>query len=166
MRNLFCHLTGSGCGFMPQEIALDVDLTVRETLAYFARLHNLSERLINERTEWLLSLLDLSVKFGKGKDCMVKNLSGGQKRRVSLAAALIHKPRLVILDEPTVGVDPVLRERVKSQVFASAFSPRECADAKMLHVLMANVSFSNCPSDFFFPTFLADLEVASGPNEA
>lgn len=106
---------------MPQEIALDADLTVRETLAYFARLHNLSQRLINERTEWLISLLDLSVKFGKGKDCMVKNLSGGQKRRVSLAAALIHKPRLVILDEPTVGVDPVLREKVIKETIVIFF---------------------------------------------
>lgn len=97
---------------MPQEIALDVDLTVRETLKYFARLHNLSEKLIYERTEWLIHLLDLSIKFGSSKDCMIKNLSGGQKRRVSLAVALVHKPRLVILDEPTVGVDPVLREKV------------------------------------------------------
>lgn len=79
---------------------------MRETLIYFGLISAMPRSDIEDRTEFLLKLLNLpnASKF-------VKNLSGGQQRRVSLAVALLHEPELLILDEPTVGVDPVLRQR-------------------------------------------------------
>jgi ABC-type multidrug transport system ATPase subunit len=98
---------GPGVGFMPQEVALHDDLTIEEMLTYFGRLYFLPKHHLSERIESLLSILDLPEKTR-----LVGHLSGGQKRRVSFAAALIHRPRLLILDEPTVGVDPVLRDKI------------------------------------------------------
>lgn len=91
---------------MLQEVALYGEFTMRETLIYFGMIADMSRRDVEDRTELLLKLLNLpnGSKF-------VKNLSGGQQRRMSLAAALLHEPELLILDEPTVGVDPVLRQR-------------------------------------------------------
>ena len=98
---------GSQIGYMPQEIALFPDFTIEETLLYFGNLYRLRSSMIKQRTEFLLKFLDLPEKTR-----LVGNLSGGQKRRVSLAASLIHSPPLLILDEPTVGVDPLLRQSI------------------------------------------------------
>lgn len=83
------------------------EFTMRETLLYFGWVAGMKTQDIEDRTEFLLKLLNLpnGSKF-------VKNLSGGQQRRMSLAAALVHEPELLILDEPTVGVDPVLRQTI------------------------------------------------------
>ena len=97
---------GSGVGYMPQEITLYEDLTINETLRYFASLFGLSRAQVKERSQFLIDFLELP-----DPNRLVRNLSGGQRRRVSLATALIHKPPLLILDEPTVGVDPILRQR-------------------------------------------------------
>ncbi|EGD77792.1 hypothetical protein PTSG_08882 [Salpingoeca rosetta] len=99
---------GSLVGYMPQEIALYPSFTVWETLRFCARLHNLKTYEFEPRATFLLSLLDIIDL----KDRYISNLSGGQKRRVSFTAALLHSPPLVILDEPTVGVDPILRARL------------------------------------------------------
>lgn len=87
-------------------MALYGEFTMRETLKYFGLIADMSAADIEDRTEFLLKLLNLphGSKF-------VKNLSGGQQRRVSLAVALLQEPELLILDEPTAGVDPVLRQR-------------------------------------------------------
>ena len=79
---------------------------MRETLIYFGLIAAMARSDIDDRTEFLLKLLNLP----HGSK-IVKNLSGGQQRRVSLAVALLQEPELLILDEPTVGVDPVLRQR-------------------------------------------------------
>lgn len=100
-------IPGPGVGYMPQELALFPDFTIEETLQYFGRLYGMRQNEIQERIKFLLSLLHLPEKTK-----LVGNLSGGQQRRVSLAAALVHSPPLIILDEPTVGVDPLLRERI------------------------------------------------------
>ena len=94
---------GPGVGFMPQEVSLHDDLTIEEMLTYFGRLYFIPPKQLNQRIDSLLNILDLPEKTR-----LVGHLSGGQKRRVSFASALIHRPRLLILDEPTVGVDPVL----------------------------------------------------------
>lgn len=100
-------IPGPGLGYTPQEIALFLDFTIFETFQYFGKLYHIEPKRVAERTEELLTLLNLPDKHS-----YIKNLSGGQKRRVSLAVALIHSPPLLILDEPTVGVDPVLRQNI------------------------------------------------------
>jgi len=92
-------------GYMPQETALYVDLTVRENLELFGRLYGLKRNALRERIDDLLGFVDLT----KWADQVVTQLSGGMQHRASLAAALLPKPRLLVLDEPTVGVDPELR---------------------------------------------------------
>lgn len=99
------NIPGPIIGYMPQEISLFPDFTIEETLLFFSNLYRLDKRRAKDRMEFLVDFLELP-----DKKRMVANLSGGQQRRVSLAAALIHSPPLLILDEPTVGVDPVLRQ--------------------------------------------------------
>ncbi|XP_074031882.1 uncharacterized protein [Leptinotarsa decemlineata] len=101
------NVLGSRVGYMPQEVALVESLTVKDTLFYFGRIYGMSDKLITERYDELHTLLELPPDNRYIVDC-----SGGEKRRVSFASAVIHKPELLILDEPTVGVDPLLRERI------------------------------------------------------
>lgn len=82
------------------------EFTLRETLIYFGWISGMETSQVDERVDFLMKLLQLP-----NASRFVKNLSGGQQRRMSLAAALLHDPELLILDEPTVGVDPVLRQR-------------------------------------------------------
>lgn len=92
-------------GYMTQSAALYQDLTVTENLDFFATIYGLSAKEKKKRIEELVSLVQLE---GKERS-QVATLSGGMKQRLSLATALVHKPQLVFLDEPTVGIDPSLR---------------------------------------------------------
>lgn len=98
---------GKRVGYMPQEIALYGEFTIKETMMYFGWIFGMNTSEIIERLQFLLNFLDLP-----SQNRMVKNLSGGQQRRVSFAVALMHDPELLILDEPTVGVDPLLRQSI------------------------------------------------------
>jgi len=89
-------------GYMPQTPALYLELTVRENLLFFARIYGAANR---DRVEEVLHVVGLSDRA----DSLVYALSGGMRQRTSLACALVHRPRLLLLDEPTVGVDPPLR---------------------------------------------------------
>jgi ABC-2 type transport system ATP-binding protein len=91
-------------GYMTQAAALYGDLSVMENLSFFARLEDVEQA--SDRIEDALRTVDLLDR----KRSTVSTLSGGMRQRVSLAAALLHQPDLLLLDEPTVGVDPVLRQ--------------------------------------------------------
>ncbi len=92
-------------GYMPQEVALYPDLTVMQNLEFWGQLYDLPRDQLRERAEQLLRLVELEDR----KNQRVGTLSGGMQRRASLVASLLHKPRLLFLDEPTVGVDLRLR---------------------------------------------------------
>lgn len=91
--------------YMPQELSVYPDLTVRENLRYFAAMCGLRKSSVNGGVNEVLELVNLTDKANN----LVGDLSGGQKQRVSLAVTLLGSPRLLVLDEPTVGLDPVLR---------------------------------------------------------
>jgi ABC-2 type transport system ATP-binding protein len=95
-------------GFVPQEIALYPDLTAEENLEAFGRFHGLRGREIREAASWALAWTGLSDRAGD----LTKTFSGGMKRRVNIACGVLHRPRVLLLDEPTVGVDPQSRERI------------------------------------------------------
>jgi ABC-2 type transport system ATP-binding protein len=92
--------------YMTQELSIYPDLTVRENLSYFATMRGQRRAEAKKTVSDVLDLVDLSEKAS----AVVSNLSGGQKQRASLAIALIGSPKLMVLDEPTVGLDPVLRD--------------------------------------------------------
>ena len=95
-------------GLAPQEIALYPSLTARENLHYFGSLYGLSGRDLRRRIEECLALVGLSDRGGTRID----TFSGGMKRRANLAAAILHSPRVLFLDEPTVGIDAQSRNLI------------------------------------------------------
>lgn len=92
-------------GVVPQELALYEELSGRENLEFWGRMAGLSSRVAKARAGELLEALSLA---DRSRDA-VKTYSGGMKRRINLGCALLHKPRLLLLDEPTVGIDPQAR---------------------------------------------------------
>ncbi|KAL0122984.1 hypothetical protein PUN28_007557 [Cardiocondyla obscurior] len=98
---------GPRVGYMPQELALYGEFSIRETFIYFGWCAGMTTEQIDEKLNFLVKFLQLP-----SENRFVKNLSGGQQRRVSFAAAILAEPELLILDEPTVGVDPVLRQNI------------------------------------------------------
>ncbi|CAF0775987.1 unnamed protein product, partial [Brachionus calyciflorus] len=94
-------------GYMPQETCLFSELKISEIFFYFGKLYSMKNKEIIQRTEFLIDLLKLP-----SKNQLVSNLSGGQARRTSLAVSMLNKPKILILDEPTVGLDPMLRKKI------------------------------------------------------
>ena len=95
-------------GVVPQEIALFPQLTAEENLLFFGKIYRLDKRELNKRVNELLGLVGLKE---KRKD-KVRTFSGGMKRRLNTAAALVHKPEFLLMDEPTIGIDPQSRRHI------------------------------------------------------
>ncbi|AIE61619.1 ABC transporter ATP-binding protein [Bacillus methanolicus] len=95
-------------GYMAQSDALYGELSAKENLEFFAALYGLKGKRRQTRIKEVMEIVELSEHLNK----LVSNYSGGMKRRLSLAIALLHEPELLILDEPTVGIDPVLRKNI------------------------------------------------------
>lgn len=98
----------SRIGYMAQSDALYAELTAQENLEFFASLYGLTGTKRKQRIHDVMELVDLGSHLKK----QISNYSGGMKRRLSLAISLLHEPGILILDEPTVGIDPVLRKSI------------------------------------------------------
>ena len=95
-------------GFVPQDLAIYPDLSTRENLEAFGRFHGLRGSMLRRSVHWALEWTGLADR----KNHQLKTFSGGMKRRVNIACGVMHRPQVVLLDEPTVGVDPQSRERI------------------------------------------------------
>lgn len=99
-------------GVVPQEIALYPKLSARQNLEFFGRMYGLSGSMLARRVDEVLDIIDLAER----QHDKIETFSGGMKRRVNIGVGLIHQPRLIYMDEPTVGVDPQSRRRILDTV--------------------------------------------------
>jgi ABC-2 type transport system ATP-binding protein len=104
----------SKIGVAPQALSLYEELTAAENLVFFGRLYNLVGSRLAERVDWALDFAGLTDR----RKSRVKTFSGGMKRRLNLAVALVHDPQIIFLDEPTAGVDPQSRNHIFDRIEA------------------------------------------------
>jgi ABC-2 type transport system ATP-binding protein len=101
-------------GVVPQEVALYADLTARENLTFWGKMYGLRGAALRTRVEEILGVIGLTDRAGD----RLGKFSGGMKRRVNIAVALLHRPRVIVMDEPTVGIDPQSRRNILDSVVA------------------------------------------------
>lgn len=95
-------------GVVPQDLAIYPDLSAKDNLECFGRLHGLRGQQLTNRITWALDWIGLTDRAND----LTRHFSGGMKRRVNIACGVLHRPRILLLDEPTVGVDPQSRQRI------------------------------------------------------
>ncbi|MBW9154576.1 ABC transporter ATP-binding protein [Clostridium estertheticum] len=105
-------LAKKNIGLVPQDIALYPTLTAKENLYFWGRMYNLSGKLLKERVNEAFLIAGLEDR----KNDTITSYSGGMKRRINIVAALLHKPQILIMDEPTVGIDPQSRNHILESV--------------------------------------------------
>jgi ABC-2 type transport system ATP-binding protein len=105
-------------GYMSQKFSLYEDLTVKENIRFYAGIYGKSDAFIKEKTERVLNELRLESQAGK----LVKSLPLGWKQKLAFSVAIFHEPRIVFLDEPTGGVDPVTRREFWNMIYKAAAS--------------------------------------------
>jgi ABC-2 type transport system ATP-binding protein len=122
-------------GFVPQELALYPTLSAWDNLAFFGRIYGLRGNVLKERIATALDMVGLRERAGDA----VRTFSGGMKRRLNIAASLLHRPRILFLDEPTVGVDPQSRnfifehiERLKAEGMTIIYTTHYMEEAERL----------------------------------
>ncbi len=101
-------------GYVPQEIALYPTMSVRENLRFMGRIYDLKGKDLEARIDECIDFVGLE----RGADARVHTYSGGMKRRANLAAGILHKPKILFLDEPTVGIDPQSRNLILEKLVA------------------------------------------------
>lgn len=109
-------LLKAGIGYMSQRFSLYDDLTVEQNIRFYGGIYRIPEDVLGARLSWVLEMAGLRGKEGM----LTRNLSGGWKQRLALGCAILHRPRIVFLDEPTSGVDPVSRRNFWDLISALA----------------------------------------------
>jgi len=103
-------------GYMSQKFSLYEDLTVKENIAFYGGIYGLSNKEIKEKTEYLVDIL----KIADAKDKLIKSLPLGWKQKLAFSVSIIHNPKIVFLDEPTGGVDPITRRQFWNMIYEAA----------------------------------------------
>jgi ABC-2 type transport system ATP-binding protein len=103
-------------GYMSQKFSLYEDLTVKENISFYGGIYGLTNKEIKEKTEYLLDIL----KIGDAKDKLIKSLPLGWKQKLAFSVSIIHNPKIVFLDEPTGGVDPLTRRQFWNMIYEAA----------------------------------------------
>lgn len=103
---------GAGIGYLPQDMRLPMSATVSQALKYYAWLKGVERHGVENRMQRVLDLVDL----GDRRGTKVRSLSGGQRQRLALATAMVHGPDLMVLDEPTAGLDPLQRVETRQRL--------------------------------------------------
>jgi ABC-2 type transport system ATP-binding protein len=155
-------------GVVFQQSTLDLDLSVAQNLAYHAALHGLPQGLVRERQQALLAWMGLSDQAQR----RVRELSGGNRRKVELVRALLHGPRVLLMDEATVGLDPASRdhlltsvaELVREQQVSVLWTTHWVQEARHADALLVmqrgRLLFHNTPAELLTHTGQSDWETA------